>query len=104
MQIIIDIDGTICTEERTYSRSMAKPLTNAVNSVNNLYDRGHTVILYSARAWVEYEMTIDWLKKNGFKYHQLILGKPIGDIWIDDRAITFNGWDKIKNLLISVLT
>ena len=30
MQIIIDIDGTICTEERTYSRSLAKPLKDAI--------------------------------------------------------------------------
>ena len=99
MQIIIDIDGTICTEEKTYSRSMAKPLISAVESVNSIYDKGHTVILYSARAWVEFEMTTDWLKRNGFKYHQLILGKPIGDVWIDDRAISFNGWDNVNKIL-----
>lgn len=99
MQIIIDIDGTICTEEKTYSRSMAKPLKKAVESVNKIYDKGHTVILYSARSWVEYEMTYDWLQKHGFKYHQLILGKPVGDVWIDDRAIEFKGWDKVNKIL-----
>ena len=44
-------------------------------------------------------MTTDWLKRNGFKYHQLILGKPIGDVWIDDRAISFNGWDNVNKIL-----
>ncbi len=93
------MDGTICTEERTYSRSMAKPLDKAVESVNRLYDEGHTIIIYSARTWMEYEMTVDWLSRHGFKYHQLILGKPVGDVWIDDRALTFNGWDNIGKLL-----
>lgn len=99
MQIIIDMDGTICTEEKTYSRSMAKPLDNAVESVNSLYDEGHTIIIYSARTWMEYEMTVDWLSRHGFKYHQLMLGKPIGDVWIDDRAITCNGWDNVNKIL-----
>ena len=38
MQLIIDMDGTICTEERQFSRSMAKPLEGAVESINKLYD------------------------------------------------------------------
>ena len=99
MQIIIDIDGTVCTEEREYSRSLAKPLPDAANSVNKLYDEGHTIVFYSARSWKEFEMTTDWLQRNGFKYHQLVLGKPIGDVWIDDRAITFDGWDVVMKKL-----
>ena len=95
MQIIIDIDGTICTEEKTYSRSLAKPLRDAVSSVNALYDKGHTIIFYTARTWMEFEMTTDWLNKNGFKYHQLVMGKPIGDIWIDDRALPFTNWEEV---------
>ena len=95
MQIIIDIDGTICTEEKTYSRSLAKPLRDAVSSVNALYDKGHTIIFYTARTWMEFEMTTHWLKKNGFKYHQLVMGKPIGDIWIDDRALPFTNWEEV---------
>ena len=100
MQIIIDLDGTICTEEKTFSRSLAKPIAEAVESINSLYEKGHTIIIYSARSWMEYEVTSHWLNKNGVKYHQLILGKPIGDVWIDDRAIKFNNnWDTIIKML-----
>jgi histidinol phosphatase-like enzyme len=101
MQIIIDLDGTICSEERTYSRCLAKPKANAVESVNELYDAGHTIIIYSARTWVEYEMTVNWLSENGVKYHQLMMGKPVGDYWIDDRAINFHdNWDEIRSKLL----
>lgn len=96
MQIIIDLDGTICTEEKTFSRSLAKPLPKAVETINSFYKEGHTIIIYSARTWAEFEMTREWLKKNNIKFHQLMLGKPIGDIWIDDRSIEFTDWDKIK--------
>jgi hypothetical protein len=100
MQIIIDLDGTICSEEKTYSRSLAKPKANAVDSVNALYDAGNVIIIYSARTWMEYEMTVDWLKKNGIKYHQLFMGKPVGDVWIDDRALPFtDNWAEIIDIL-----
>ncbi|MBP1614920.1 MAG: Haloacid dehalogenase-like hydrolase [Bacteroidetes bacterium] len=100
MQIIIDMDGTICTEERTYSRCLAQPKENAVESINRLYDGGHTIIIYSARTWMEFEMTTAWLKDHGVKYHQLMMGKPIGDVWIDDRALHFeDNWKEIMDQL-----
>lgn len=93
MQIIIDLDGTICTEEKMFSRSLAKPIPNAIQSINKLYEQGNIIIIYTARNWIEYEMTEHWLKSNEVKYHQLVMGKPQGDVWIDDRAIRFEGWE-----------
>jgi len=99
MQFIIDMDGTICTEEKTYSRSMAKPLEGAVENVNRLFEEGHTIIIYTARTWMEFEMTTDWLQRHEIKYHQLIMGKPIGDMWIDDRALGFKSWEATKQAI-----
>lgn len=95
MQLIIDLDGTICTEEKMFSRSLAKPIPKAIESVNSLYEAGHTIIIYTSRIWIEYEMTTHWLNFNGVKYHQLVMGKPQGDVWIDDRAINFDTWDNV---------
>ena len=99
MRLIIDLDGTICTEERTCSRCLAKPLDGAIKGINLLYESGCTIIIYSARSWQEYEMTVDWLQKYNVKYHQLIMGKPIGDFWIDDRAITFDNWENVIKII-----
>ena len=44
-------------------------------------------------------MTIDWLNKYEFPFDQLILGKPQGDIWIDDRALKFSSWDKVMEVI-----
>ncbi len=92
--ILIDIDGTICTEERTFERPLAKPLQNAKEKVNALYDAGHTIIFWTARGWEQYKITAKWLQDNGFKYHQILMGKPQATIFIDDRARKFEGWDK----------
>ncbi len=94
------MDGTICEEMRTYSRSLAQPKEGAVDRINHLYEQGHTILIYSARTWMEYEMTVDWLNRHQIKYHQLLMGKPIGDLWIDDRAVPFrNNWEEIANLI-----
>lgn len=93
------MDGTICTEEKMFNRCNAIPQKKAVESINKLYEEGHIIIIYSSRSWPEYEMTHRWLKNKGIKFHQLILGKPIGDVWIDDRAIRFNNWNDVINKL-----
>jgi len=99
MKLIIDIDGTICEEKRQFSRSIAKPLPNAAKSLKALKNKGHTIILYSARTWAEYEMTFSWLREHDIPFDQLILGKPEGDYWIDDRAIHFSNWTKVLELI-----
>jgi|TARA_Y100000031_G_scaffold144014_1_gene175001 hydroxymethylpyrimidine pyrophosphatase-like HAD family hydrolase len=95
MRLIIDLDGTICTEEKTFSRTLAKPIRGAKEALCKLRDAEHTIIIYSARSWSEYEMTIQWLKDNQIPYDQVILGKPVGDYWIDDRALRFTSWHQI---------
>lgn len=102
MDIIIDIDGTICKELPTFERGLAIPQLGAVESINKLYDSGETIIFYSSRGWSEYKMTKDWLDRFGFKYHQLLLGKPIGKVWIDDRAISHKDWSTTMNEFLKI--
>lgn len=92
---LIDIDGTICTEEKTFERYKAVPDLIAKEVINDLYVRGNTIIFYTARGWEQYEMTLDWLKNNGFYFDTLLMGKPIADVIIDDRACKID-WNEIK--------
>ena len=92
--IAIDIDGTLCTEERTFERPLAKPLPYAKEALELLKSNGNTIILWTSRGWEQYKITKAWLDKHGFMYDILLMGKPIVDIIIDDRARRFVGWDK----------
>lgn len=97
--IMVDIDGVICTEERTFERPLAQPIEGAQEAIAALRKAGHTVVLYTGRGWPEYRATKAWLDQHGFEYDGIQMGKPIADIWIDDRAVRFTNWkDTLKQL------
>jgi hydroxymethylpyrimidine pyrophosphatase-like HAD family hydrolase len=97
--ILVDMDGVICTEQRTFERSLATPLPGAREALEELVAAGHTVVIYSARSWAELKMTKAWLDNHQIPYHGIHLGKPVADCIIDDRSIRFNGWDNVLNQL-----
>lgn len=85
-----DIDGTICTNtDGDYEH--ATPFKEVVGKINRLYDSGHKIIFYTGRGsttgidW--YDVTRKQLKKWKVKYHELIMGKPYADLYIDDKGI-----------------
>ncbi len=98
MTYVFDIDGTICSKtDGDYT--LAQPIPDRIQKVNSLYDDGHTIILLTARGMGRhrnnfinaqrdfYELTSVQLKQWGVKHHQLFLGKPSGDYYIDDKGI-----------------
>lgn len=101
---IIDIDGTVCehirNEEGKERMANAKPFQDSINEINGLFAQGHYICFFTARTDEFKEVTEEWLKRHGLKYHQIIYNKPrkIGPFkeyhFIDDshiRATTFRG-------------
>ena len=98
MKYVFDIDGTICTStDGDYLQS--KPLIDRIRLVNKLYEEGHIIIFHTARGMgrtdndskksidLFYDLTLSQLNKLGVKFHDLFLGKPAGDFYIDDKGI-----------------
>tara|TARA_R110000796_G_scaffold173206_1_gene290137 strand:- start:1868 stop:2167 length:300 start_codon:yes stop_codon:yes gene_type:complete len=93
MIIYVDIDGTICTQDKINNSADYKnvqPRQKQIDKINKLYDEGNTIIYWTARGTVT---QIDWLNlvKNqltswGCKYHDFRTGKPQYDLWIDDKS------------------
>jgi hypothetical protein len=93
MIYIVDIDQTICKTPYVYGihvYEQSSPYEKRIAHINKLYDDGHTIIYWTARGsgsgidWTE--LTTEQLNEWGCKYHELRLGKPTYDIWIDDKA------------------
>ncbi len=92
---IIDIDGVISKKlswsiEDSYLRMREmlmdiKPDKKVIKRVNFLYENGHTIILHTSRLWRDYDATVEWLDIHGVKYHTLIMAKPLGDVYVDDK-------------------
>ena len=89
----IDIDGTLCTENTIYED--AQPIKKVIKKINCLY-KNNTIILFTARGAASgYDwkpLTEKQLKKWKVKYHNLIMGKPYADYYIDNKAINVLNW------------
>jgi hypothetical protein len=89
---VIDVDGVVATLTLGNDYKLAQPISATIAAINRLYDRGHTIIMLTARgsatglSWEE--VTRDQFKRWGLKYHDLRFGKPAADHYIDDRLIS----------------
>ncbi len=95
-----DLDNTICnTSGNKYK--LSSPKKKIIQLINQLYENGHYIKIYTARYMGRSNDKISLAKKKGkaftemqlkkweLKYHKLIMGKPSFDILIDDKAIFF---------------
>ena len=95
-----DIDGVICiTKGRNYSK--AKPILKSISKINELYEKGNYIKIFTARYMGRnndniklakkqgYKKTLLQLKRWNLKFHKLIIGKPSFDIFVDDKSIGF---------------
>ena len=89
--IYVDIDETICktSEDRKYENST--PIYENINKINSLYDKGHTIVYWTARGsrkqinW--YDLTHKQLNDWGAKFHELRVDKPYYDLFVDDKTL-----------------
>ena len=100
----VDIDGTICSPTVGRDYHKAEPWQDRIKVLNKLYDEGNYIIYFTARAMgrfadlphsvasvkakeVLFELTRQQLEEWGVKYHELIMGKPHADYFIDDKGV-----------------
>jgi len=92
LTIAVDLDGTIADTDTNLPipecYTQAKPKTLAQESMKDLNDLAN-IVIYTARDPRYYELTAGWLDKNGISYDELILGKPVADMYIDDLGVNF---------------
>ena len=96
---MIDIDGVICEHvDNEFPEKMktAKEITGAKDWINKKFDSGSYICFFTARVEEHRNVTENWLRRHGFKYHKIIFGKPRGGNYhyIDHariRATTFKG-------------
>ncbi|WP_417588838.1 phosphoheptose isomerase [Owenweeksia hongkongensis] len=89
---LIDIDGTICDDipnEEPERMATAELYPDALETLNKWYDDGHIITFFTSRTEEHREVTENWLKRNNFKYHGLLMGKPRGGNyhWIDNHIV-----------------
>lgn len=99
MTYVFDLDNTLCkTIDGDYLNSV--PFKDRIEFVNSLHKQGNKIIIHTARGMgssnnnqIEaiqkfYLLTQKQLSEWGLNYDYLILGKPSGDFYIDDKGVS----------------
>lgn len=100
MRICFDLDNTIVTYPTIAGDySTVKPIISMITLMRKLKEEGHIIIIHTARRMKTHshnsgaaladigEITFKTLKDFDIPYDEIIFGKPIADIYIDDRTI-----------------
>jgi len=110
-KICFDIDGVVCSTNKG-NYNLSKPIQKNINKINELYDAGYKIILYTARYMgrsldnekkatkFAKKITLSQLRRWKVKYHDIRFGKPSFDLLVDDKSINFDkAWaSKLKIL------
>lgn len=92
--IAVDFDNTLVFGD--------KVLPGAKNAINLLRENGHKIIIHSCN-------NIGWIKKtlenNDIRYDWIWddVGKPIADLYVDDKGFKFMSWDDDVKLILDLM-
>lgn len=103
MKYFFDLDETLCLTPASRDYTKAIPLGKVIAGVNELYDDGHEITVYTARggtSGIDYHsLNLNQLAEWGVKYHHLIdTGKPSFDMLVDNKAINVDAWRAQQNI------
>jgi len=96
---VFDIDGTVCSLTSTGDYTDCSPILHRIEKINKISESGDRVIFYTARGMGRssnnpevaheqfYLLTLDQLRRWGINHNGLFMGKPSGDLYIDDKGI-----------------
>ena len=100
MRVCFDLDNTLVTYPVVPGDySTVKPIPQMIALARQLHEEGHTIIIHTARRMTTHkhnvgavihdigEQTMRTLREFGIPYDELLFGKPIADIYIDDRSV-----------------
>lgn len=102
---VFDLDETLVTlPEVPGDYSTCQPHWPQIRLLRRLYAEGHTIVIFTARHMVTCngdvaevvrrvgEQTRTSLAALGVPYHELLFGKPHGDVYVDDKAVNPGSW------------
>ena len=94
-----DLDGVICETHKNNYMS-AKPIKKAIKLINRLYQENY-IIIFTARYMGRNKDDVKKAEQQGYsktykqlirwkvKFHELKMGKPSYDIFVDDKSLFF---------------
>lgn len=91
--VVFDLDGVIAygtvedvySDEAGWAYEKCDPAIETIRAMRLIKDQVK-IVIHTARPIVELEKTKEWLARFNVPYDELIMGKPFGQLYIDDRS------------------
>jgi len=80
--LIIDLDGTICSDNSYPDYAQAKAFEIEINALKSLSEK-YFIVFWTARYEADRSVTEDWLFRHGIRYDRLVFGKLPYDLFIE---------------------
>lgn len=111
----LDFDGVIHNpDDREPGRRMGRPYPGAKEAISRLKELGAKIVIHTCRArpteFIDGELwengtqhVADWLTFFEIPYDQITSIKPLADVYLDDRAVPFDGdWQHAEREILSM--
>jgi CMP-N,N'-diacetyllegionaminic acid synthase len=98
---VVDIDGVVAQLSPDNDYNLSEPNQTVIDAVNRLFEAGHHITLFTARGsmtgidWTA--VTTDQMQRWGVKHHELRLGKPAANFYVDDRNLSVHEFVQMSN-------
>ena len=103
-KLIVDFDETIAINTTPGDEhnifEYAWPNKALIEKLNYYKNNGYSIVIYTSRGMLSCnndaekakqkykKVMVEWLNRNNVIFDEIIFGKPFGDLYIDDKAIT----------------
>jgi len=96
--IAVDFDNVLCDSNNIKpGMRMGIPTEGAIESMQALKAKGHTIVVFTVRG-ERPKHVVDWLKYYSIPFDDVTNIKTNFDLMIDDKAISFDSWEKLRSL------
>lgn len=105
MIFVFDLDDTI-SRHRNRDFEHAEPIEKTITKIRQLHADGAKIVIYSARGQNSCRGDLrlieernrsqveTWLREHEVPYDRLAFGKPLGDVYVDDKGISLSSFWK----------
>lgn len=88
--ILLDIDNTLFETARFAMTPNSQSLWDQLSRLRDDSHGNLQLIGFTSRPWILKLVTQFQLRSLGIKFDQLLMGKPRGDVYVDNRAVNFD--------------
>lgn len=87
----VDFDGVIAESIYPVRQGIGPLIPGSREYIRRLREDGHSVTINTARSWGEAQAVRNYLADHEIPYDDLVMGKHLSKLLIDDRVLRFEG-------------